>query len=365
MGKIYRSMGYQTAYIGKWHLDGHGRSSYIPPERRHGFEYWKVLECTHNYNNSFYYQGNDSLKKKWEGYDAYYQTLDAIDYINEKSRGPDPFLLVLSWGPPHNPYQTAPEESKAVYKDREILLRDNVPEEDRARAIEDLRGYYSHINALDKCIDTLIKSIDHTGLSENTIIIFTSDHGDMLYSHGMERKQKPYDESILVPLVIRKPGLNENAGRKIKVPVSTPDILPTMLTLCGIKIPESIEGSDFSGLITGREEGINTSALLMSVTPFGEWSRDKGGIEYRGLRTDRYTYVRNLEGPWLLFDNMNDQFQMNNLINDPLYTEIQKELDTRLEAELKRLKDDFLPGTEYITKWGYKVDETGTVPYQQ
>jgi arylsulfatase A-like enzyme len=365
MGKVYRDEGYQTAWIGKWHLDGHGRSSYIPPERRHGFEYWKVLECTHSYNNSFYYSGNDTTKKKWEGYDAYYQTLDAINYIKEKSRGSAPFLLVLSWGPPHNPYQTAPEESKAVFKDREIVFRDNVPEEYRQKATEDLRGYYSHAHALDKCIDTLIKSIDLAGIAESTIFIFTSDHGDMLFSHGMERKQKPYDESILVPLLIRKPGLINRAGKNISSPVSTPDLLPTMLTLCGIEIPEWIEGNDFSGLITGETEVNNHHALIMSVTPFGEWNREKGGIEYRGLRTERYTYVRNLEGPWLLFDNWKDQYQMNNLINDPGVTELRMELETKLADELKRLNDGFLPGNEYIKKWGYKVDETGTVPYRQ
>ena len=78
--------GYDTAYIGKWHLDGHGRSSYIPPERRQGFDYWKVLECTHDYNRSYYYAGIDSEKKMWEGYDAQAQTRDAQAYIRDNKK---------------------------------------------------------------------------------------------------------------------------------------------------------------------------------------------------------------------------------------------------------------------------------------
>jgi len=81
MEKIFKKAGYNTAYIGKWHLDGHGRSSYIPPERRHGFDYWKVLECTHNYDNSLYYANQDTTQSVWPGHDAYYQSLDAIDFI--------------------------------------------------------------------------------------------------------------------------------------------------------------------------------------------------------------------------------------------------------------------------------------------
>lgn len=108
MGKIFKNAGYNTAYIGKWHLDGHGRSSYIPPERRQGFDYWKVLECTHNYNNSLYFANEDTFPSKWTGYDAYYQTLDAQNYIREHASDEPPFLLVLSWGPPHDPYHTAP-----------------------------------------------------------------------------------------------------------------------------------------------------------------------------------------------------------------------------------------------------------------
>jgi arylsulfatase A-like enzyme len=107
LAKVMRAAGYETGMIGKWHLNGRGRLSFIPRENRQGFEYWKVMECTHEYNDSFYYaDGPDRLK--WEGYDAIAQTGDARKYIEQHAKGEKPFLLCLWWGPPHNPYGTAP-----------------------------------------------------------------------------------------------------------------------------------------------------------------------------------------------------------------------------------------------------------------
>ena len=77
MAEIFRQARYATAYIGKWHLDGHGRSAYIPPERRRGWDYWKAAECDHNYNHSHYYAGTSKEKKFWAGYNAFAQTKDA------------------------------------------------------------------------------------------------------------------------------------------------------------------------------------------------------------------------------------------------------------------------------------------------
>ena len=85
IAKVYKEAGYETAYIGKWHLDGPGRSNFIPRERRQGFEFWKALECTHNYNNSFYYS-DENVKLKWEGYDAIAQTRAAQEYIQGRAK---------------------------------------------------------------------------------------------------------------------------------------------------------------------------------------------------------------------------------------------------------------------------------------
>ena len=85
------------AYIGKWHVDGHGRSEFIPRERRQGFDYWKVLECTHDYNHSAYYADGPE-KLHWEGYDAIAQTRDAQQYLRDHAQSQKPFLLVPRLG---------------------------------------------------------------------------------------------------------------------------------------------------------------------------------------------------------------------------------------------------------------------------
>jgi arylsulfatase A-like enzyme len=360
MAKIYKTAGYETAYIGKWHLDGYGRNSFIPAERRQGFDYWKVLECTHNYNNSSYW-GTDDKKTKWKGYDAYAQTEDAVNYIqNNKEK---PFLLFLSWGPPHTPFETAPENYKKLYREMELKLRENVPAENRKKAIEELIGYYGHITALDSCIGVLQKTIQEAGLDENTIFVFTSDHGAMVQSHGFAHKQRPYEESINVPMLIRYPKLLGEKGRKANMLINTPDILPTLLGLSNLEIPKTIEGRDKSPILLKKQKDTTKSTLIACYQPFGQWPAHEGGKEYRGLRTKRYTYVKDLKGPWMLFDNKKDPFQLTNLVNDAKYKSLQTELEKELAVLLANTNDAFLPGMEYIKKWNYVVDKTGTAPY--
>jgi len=358
IAQAYAGAGYDTAYIGKWHLDGHGRSAYIPRERRHGFDYWKVLECTHDYNSSRYYEGDDTKAHTWKGYDVIAQTADASHYIREHAGGHKPFCLFLSWGPPHNPYETAPEKYKQMFDADKIELRPNVKGNPRA----DLAGYYAHIAAMDDCIGELLRTIDEAEIGDNTIFVFTSDHGDMLGSQGTIRKQKPWDESILVPFLLRYPPITGTGGRKINMPIGTPDIMPTLLGLCGIPIPHTVEGSDYSAIIKEKHRDRDNAVLIMCPSPFGEWIRP-AGREYRGVRTGRYTFVRDLKGPWLLYDNQTDPYQMSNLVGKPEYAELEKELDSQLQQLLHRTHDEFLPGQKYIEKWCYKVDANGTVPY--
>lgn len=359
-----RGAGYDTAYIGKWHLDGHGRSNFIPCERRQGFDYWKVLECTHDYNNSAYYADGPE-KLKWEGYDARAQTRDARQYLRGRTGVARPFLLVLAWGPPHDPYGQAPKELQARYADRPLELRPNVPGYAEAKTRRDLVGYYAHCTALDACFGELRATLQEAGLEENTILVFTSDHGDLLGSHAGRNKQQPYDESIRVPFLLRWPtGLGRTA-RQFPAPINSEDVMPTLLTLAGVPVPTSVEGLDFSGYLRGGPDPSGGEALIACPTPFGQWSRAIGGREYRGLRTARHTYVRDLKGPWFLFDNERDPFQLENLVGRPEAAAVQAALEERLQRRLSRNGDEFLPGPDYLVRRGYKVDATGTMPYTQ
>ncbi|AQQ70338.1 Arylsulfatase [Limihaloglobus sulfuriphilus] len=355
--------GYDTAYIGKWHLDGSGRSDYIPPERRQGFDYWKVLECTHNYNHSEYYAGSSDKVRAWDGYDAYAQTDDAEKYITSRSGSGKPFALFLSWGPPHNPYRTGPKMWLDYYSSRDIKMRPNVSPQDYGKAKKDITGYYAHCSALDRCVGQLLSAIRGNGIADNTIFVFTADHGDMLYSHRQVRKQKPWEESVRIPFLVKCPDSWQVRPRQSGEMINSPDIMPTMLSLCGVDIPDTAQGTDYSGVIFGGKSNIENSALIMCPSPFGEWHPARGGVAYRGVRTKRYTYVRKLDGPWLLYDNLDDPYQMNNLCGKTEYLDIQQKLEKELEYWLKKTGDDFASGPELLKRCGYRVDKKLTVPF--
>jgi arylsulfatase A-like enzyme len=377
IGKLFSQDGYSTAYIGKWHINANGRSSPIPENRQHGFSYWKVQECTHNYNASHYYEGSKTELKTWEGYDAIAQTKDAIQFIESQKEG-HPFFLMLSWGPPHDPYDSAPQHYKNFIDEDSIVLRRNVPSEkaDEARSL--LKGYYAHILALDDCLASLRLALEEQKFFEDTIFVFWSDHGDMLLSQGEINKQRPWEESIRVPLILRYPMLLNKAGIKSDAFINTPDLLPTLLGLCDIPIPSSVTGSDYSSYIRQisqendpyRKKSASIippadSVLLACHSPFGQFSRSEGGREYRGIRNARYTYVRDLNGPWLLYDNMSDPFQLNNLIGSARHANLIRQLDTELDKKLAKHGDELVPGPLLLEKFGYAdhVDETGTMPY--
>lgn len=360
LAECLRDDGYQTAYVGKWHIDGKGRLAPVAPERRLGFDFWRGFECTHEYNESPYYAGDDPRPHIWKGYDADMQTDEACRFIKEET-GDDPFVLFLSWGPPHNPYQTAPAEFAAMYDPKDIVLRDNVPAEKADKAREELAGYYAHCSALDACFGRVMKTLEETGHDKDTIVIFTSDHGDMLHSQGHHRKQRPWAEAIRVPFLVRHPEVSE--ARCHKDPVDAPDLMPTILSLCGVPVPEAVQGKDFSSTILSGEASSISEALYASYSPFGEWNFHNGGLECRGLHSDKYTYVRTLEGPWLLYDNDADPLQKNNLIAEPACAGIVAEMDAALTKRLELVGDDFVSGREIIAREGIQVYPNNEISY--
>jgi arylsulfatase A-like enzyme len=357
LGEAFRNSGYATGYIGKWHLrgsPGYGyerRETYIPPESRFGFEYWKVAECSHDYGHSFYYEGNDDTRKYWDGYDAMAQTRDACRYIKEHARSAAPYFLVLSWGPPHDPYDTAPERYRSLYRARELLLRPNVPQSCAEEAEEELRGYYAHTAALDACFAELLRALQATGSADDTIVVFTSDHGDMLHSQGLRFKSVPWEESLRIPLLIRYPRFFGPIGHRFPGLISTPDIMPTLLALARIPVPAGIQGSAYwSPPEPERPRSSPSSALL--TMPVSLMTRSYGFAEYRGVRTERYTYVRANTGPWLLYDRATDPYEMHNLCGRTEAEEIQAHLESELVEWLARTDDEFLPGTTYVDRDG-------------
>jgi arylsulfatase A-like enzyme len=358
IAKVLKNAGYNTACIGKWHVDGRGRKIFIPRERRQGFDYWKVLECTHDYNDSEYF-ADTSEKLKWDGYDAFAQTADAKKYIADHAQNSKPFLLLLTWGPPHNPYETAPAEYRRMYQAQELTLRPNVPAANADRARKDLAGYYAHCTAIDKCVGDLWQTLKDAGIDRDTLIVFVSDHGDMQWSQGKIRKQRPWDESIRIPLLIHYPAAFGDAGKKVGALVNAQDLMPTLLGLCKVRVPKSAEGFDYSRYLTSGTGNIPEAAVIMCPVPFSEFSKKAEGREYRGIRTDRYTYVRDLNGPWLLYDNQTDPYQLTNLCNRADSKQIQAALEKELSKKLRESHDDFLPAAAYMQQWNYVFTANG------
>jgi arylsulfatase A-like enzyme len=165
-------------------------------------------------------------------------------------------------------------------------------------------------------------------------------------SQGVEPNVKvfPWDESVRVPLLVRYPARFGRTGRKERAVFDWPDFLPTLLGLCDILVPGSVAGTDV--LRSPR-----SSAFLSMPVPIF-LARTYGIGEYRGVRTARYTYVRSLAGPWLLYDNRDDPYQLRNEIDNPAFAGIRQELDAELDRWLDRLGDEFLPAHAYLRRDG-------------
>jgi arylsulfatase A-like enzyme len=136
-----------------------------------------------------------------------------------------------------------------------------------------------------------------------------------------------------------------------------------LLDLCGLPADPALEGRSFAAAARGEVADPDDAVLLTCPHPFGEYTRAVGGREYRGLRTNRHTYVESLDGPWLLYDNHADPFQMENLAGNPGAAGLRDSLSARLRAALAATGDRFERGEDYCARWGYVLDETGTVPY--
>ncbi|APY11644.1 hypothetical protein BWZ22_10490 [Seonamhaeicola sp. S2-3] len=354
MAEIYKEAGYNTAYWGKWHLDGHGRSTFIPKERRQGFEFWRALECSHNYTKMPYYDNDDSELKYWEEYSPFAIAKDANKYLEIHAKDKTPFLAFISIATPHYPHNSAPKKYKDMYPPEELILNPNVTKDQEERSRKELQGYYAHITATDEAIGRILNKIKELELTKNTIIVFSSDHGEMMGAHGVKAftKQLAWDESIRVPFLISYPSIGEHKGKTVNAPLTTPDILPSLLSLSNIEIPETIEGENLAKLIKNPNSEADRAALVMNVAPFGANYNDP---PYRGIRTKQYTYAITPDGPCMLYDNVKDPYQQNNLLGKPEYAKLQQDLDTKLHAKLKIIGDQIRPRDYYLKKWNYKL----------
>ncbi len=340
IARVLAREGYATGYIGKWHLDGGRRepegtprnNGYVPTGgARQGFGFWAAHECSHDYFHTHYFR--DAPKPIPIGtYEPDVQTDIAIEYLRQNRDRP--FALFMSWGPPHNPYQ--PPERYRTYDPARIPLRPNVPREFQDEARRNLAFYYGLITSLDDNIGRITKALDELGLAGNTILCFSSDHGDMHRSHGHILKQKPWEESAHIPFLVRYPGHIE-AGRKSEVLFNSVDVMPTLLGLCGAKPPSGMQGTDLSRVLTGQEtRGPESVYLALSLD--GPLPRGAGG-RWRAVRTRDWLYAQQRGRDWLLYNLKSDPYQMKNLAGERAAAPEKQRLNRMLQDWFTRTGD--------------------------
>ena len=363
IAKVCKGQGYATGYIGKWHLEWN-RKPFVPKERRQGFDYWAVNNCTHKYMDHFYCTDTPE-EIRFKGYDAFVQTDLAVDYI--KKNKDRPFCLFMSWGPPHNPYNLVPDEYKQRIPLNKINLRKNVVEravvdhlidrdepseklqkqrrlrratidDDERLKKQEIQGYYAHTAALDDCIGKIRNALREADLTDDTILVFSSDHGDMLGCHRMALKQMPFEESINVPLLVEYPR-SVPKGKRSDALLTPIDVMPTLLSLAGLDCPE-VDGKDMSDAAKGVASDQQDAVLIMKLVPGGGPYMINAVTPWRGVRTKRYTYANLFDhGPWLLYDNQEDPYQLNNLIDKPGHAQLQARLENRMRELMTEAGD--------------------------
>lgn len=356
---VLNAAGVHTGYIGKWHLGGVPRNQAVPKENRLGFQEWNVNNCDHNYLHSFYYD-EQGARHEIDGYDAETYTSLAIDFIERNAESP--WGLWLSWGPPHDPYFEVPQKYLDLYADKELTLRANVPNRitdrvdagqgwDRAQVEKNLHGYYAHITALDDQFGRLFQTLEKTGQLENTIIVYTSDHGDQFGSQGWTNKQLPFEESIRVPLLMWGPGIRSGVCDDL---IGLTDLPVSLLSLANMELSQA-DGEDLSSLLAGGDATGLSACYIFDLVPCHQ-SAWRGTDAWRGVRTKTHTYACHADGtPWVLFDNEADPLQQNNLAERPESEELQQSLHQTTEAFSAR-HDALLPWPNLLKENGL-VDE--------
>lgn len=243
---VLKAAGYATGFIGKWHLDGADSPGFVPPgPRRRGFDYWAAFNNGHRYFDATYFRDDDKPLRS-DVFEPDYQTDLAIDFIRRNKQ--NPFHLFLSWGPPHPP-RIAPESTAKLYNRWRFTLRENISD---GYETKNIAGYYGLCSALDACVGKLMRTLDELQLAEDTIVVFTSDQGDMLGSHGLENGNEFYEESAHIPLLVRYPP-RIKAGSRNDALLSNVDYMPTLLAMSGAAIPEGVQGRNLAGQWTGAK----------------------------------------------------------------------------------------------------------------
>jgi arylsulfatase A-like enzyme len=369
LGHVVTQNGYQTAYIGKWHLYGRNHEEqFVPPgEYRLGFDdYWAVNNFNHHYYKGFYYHDSDE-RHEIKGYEPDVQTDMAIEYLQQKRNIDKPFVMMLSYGTPHDPWQddNCPNTYTDMYRSEQFPeppnFRDGSAEywnpkmtpewfvktwkPDRERKMQ---VYYAMTTNLDLNFGRLLNAIHDLELEENTIVVFTSDHGEMFGAQGRIAKKIFYEEAVRVPFLLRWKG-RTIPGHMTDACLDVPDIMPTLLDLMNLPIPSSVEGMSLKKQVLGQQGPEPEAAFMQGMGHTYQWI---DGDEWRALRDKQFTYaVMREDGAEHLYDHKKDPYQLNNLIERPESRDKVEHYRKMLQNRMNELGDPFEACTWYRNHW--------------
>jgi arylsulfatase A-like enzyme len=362
LSDILHDNGYCLGYLGKWHLDkphepyvGRRRGrpgrpgggivwdEFVPPERRHGFTFWHAYNCRDQHMNPRYWK-TDAGRNEPTYYDEWstkHEADVAIEFIRNtqgKYRDPDkPFAIFISPNPPHTPFNQVPNKYVNMYESKtykDLLNRPNVDlNNPNPQAKQHVKNYFAAVTGTDEQFGRILDTLKQQKLEDNTIVVFTADHGEMMGSHNRMHKGVCYEESIGIPFIIRWPG--KIPARHDNLLLSPADMMPSLLGLMGLAdhIPSDVEGSDYSAIMMDRPGVRPASALYLNC------AGQRGGN--RGLRTHRYTFAINRQkngtNEVLLFDNKKDPYQLENIAGAS--PEVIRKLTNELNQWLRKTKD--------------------------
>lgn len=357
-----QAAGYQTAFIGKWHMGG--RIQQARPE----FDYWVSFPGQGTYYPETVFGGVTRLNVNGaEVAQKGYITDELTDYLIEFLENRDtqkPFFAYLSHKAVHSMFQPA-ERHQSQYADAEIKLGEppaadadvpmwvlnqrnswhgsDFPYHSELPLKEFKRQYHRTLSAVDDSIGRLRQWLQDNGLQENTIVLLMGDNGFLFGEHGLIDKRNAYEESMRVPLLAAAPGIFK-PGQVVTEMVANIDIAPTMLRLAGAQAPDHYDGASFAHLPAYRSAATEQQA---SEQRRQGW-RDELTYEYYwefnypqtptvfALRTDRYKYIQ-YHGVWdteELYDLQSDPGERDNLIEDPQLLSVKVDLRHRLYAAL-------------------------------
>jgi len=356
--------GYCLGYLGKWHLDkphepyvGRRRGrigtpgggivwdEFVPPERRHGFTFWHAYNCRDQHLNPRYWttEAGRNEPTYFDEWSTKHEADVAIEFIHNpqgKYRNPNkPFAIFISPNPPHTPFEQVPKKYVDMYKGKtykDLLNRPNVNiENPHPQAKRHVKNYFAAVTGTDEQFGRILDALKQQRLENNTIVVFTADHGEMMGSHNRMHKSVCYEESLGIPFIIRWP--DKIPARRDNLLLSPADMMPSLLGLMELAdhIPGDIEGGDYSAIILGKPGARPTSALYLNC------SGQHGG--HRGLRTHRYTFAINRRNDdtneVLLFDNKKDPYQLENIAESS--PEVVRRLTGELNQWLRKTKDSW------------------------